>query len=199
VPAQQTLFGHEAPSFDALYSTLERVQLSDDVWVDYAPGWLSGHARLFDELERRTAWRTVQETVYDRTVEAPRLVASVPDDCPVHPVLDGARRTLSERYGTELERVSLALYRDGRDSVAWHGDRVARTMEATLVATVSVGAPRRFLLRARGGGKSVGFNLGSGDLIVMGGACQRTWQHSVPKVAHADARIAVIFRPRWDY
>ena len=69
--------------------------------------------------------------------------------------------------------------------------------EPTLVATVSLGEPRRFLLRPRKGGRSIRFALGGGNLFVMGGLCQRTWQHAVPKVADAQPRLAVMFRPVW--
>jgi alkylated DNA repair dioxygenase AlkB len=198
VPVQGTLIGHEPIAIDRKFSSIRRVLLSDGAWLEYAPGWLSGHAVLFDELSNSVSWRTVQETLYDKTVDAPRLIATLPEDGAVDPILEEMRRALSTRYDTAFERISLALYRDGRDSVAWHGDRVARRMESTLVATVSVGAPRRFLVRPRGGGPSRRFDLGWGDLIVMGGSCQRTWQHSVPKVAHADPRIAIMFRPSWE-
>jgi alkylated DNA repair dioxygenase AlkB len=60
-----------------------------------------------------------------------------------------------------------------------------------------VGGQRRFLLRPYGGGHSIALNLGWGDLLVMGGTCQRTWQHCLPKVAHAEPRIAIMFRPSW--
>lgn len=198
VPVQETLIGHEPISLDRRFSSIRRFALSQGAWLEYAPGWTSGHAVLFEELSKSVSWRTVQETLYDKTVDAPRLVATLPDDGPVHPVLEEMRHVLSIRYATKFERISLALYRSGSDSVAWHGDRIARRMNSTLVATVSVGAPRRFLLRPRGGGRSRRFHLGWGDLIVMGGSCQRTWQHSVPKVAHADPRIAIMFRPRWE-
>ena len=113
------------------------------------------------------------------------------------------RRALAARYATELPYLTLALYRDGRDSVAFHGDRVARNMPEALVATVSLGEPRRFLLRPhpernRGAPRrSVALSLGWGDLVVMGGACQRTWQHGIRKVAAAGPRMAVMFRPDW--
>jgi len=197
VEAQQHLFGHEEPAFDPSFSKLHRTPLSTDAWADFAEGWLEGHARLFDALESGTSWRTVQETLYDKTLTAPRLVATLPQDGPGHPIVDAMAYVLSERYQLALERVSLALYRNGDDSVAWHGDRIARQMPATIVATVSVGSPRRFLLRPRGGGRSTRFNLGAGDLLVMGGSSQRTWQHSVPKVARAYPRIAIMFRPLW--
>ena len=138
--------------------------------------------------------------MYDRMLEVPRLYAIVPDDGPGHPLLSEMRQLLSVRYRQAFERISLSLYRDGRDSVAWHGDRVARNMPEAIVATVSVGAPRRFLLRPKGGGQSIALSLGHGDLVIMGGSCQRTWQHAVPKVSQAPPRIAIMFRPRWaDY
>lgn len=62
---------------------------------------------------------------------------------------------------------------------------------------VSLGEPRRFLLERNEGGKTVAFSLGWGDLIVMGGSCQRTWKHGLPKVAHAGPRLVVMFRPDW--
>jgi alkylated DNA repair dioxygenase AlkB len=107
------------------------------------------------------------------------------------------RASLSEHYREPFAFVTLALYRDGRDSVAWHGDYVAREMPGALVATVSLGEPRRFLLRPAAGGRAVKFSLGWGDLLVMGGSCQRTWRHSVPKTAAGGARMAIMFRPAW--
>lgn len=165
--------------------------------MDYAPGWLSGHATLFESLLHGMNWRSGEELMYERLVRVPRVFASVPEDGPGHPLLETMRRAVSARYRTEFTRVGLALYRDGRDSVAFHGDRVAREMHSALVATVSVGTPRRFLLRPHGGGDSIAYNLGWGDLLVMGGTCQRTWQHGIPKLAHAQPRIAIMFRPNW--
>jgi alkylated DNA repair dioxygenase AlkB len=195
---QLALLGRESPSFDARFKRLTRASLGKGAWVDYVPGWLSGHAEVFEALLSSTTWQSGEEKMYDRVVEVPRVFASVPEHGPGHPILAEAASALSERYGEPFARISLALYRTGKDSVAFHGDRVARTMNEALVATVSVGAPRRFLLRPYAGGSSIGYNLGWGDLIVMGGTCQRTWQHAIPKVAHADPRIAVMFRPVWD-
>jgi alkylated DNA repair dioxygenase AlkB len=195
---QPTLFGNEAPRCDESFGSLERVELEHGAWIDVARGWLSGHATLFDTLVRDTKWRSEERKMYDRIVDVPRLYAMLPRDGPGHPVLDDMRRALDRRYGTAFEHVSLALYRDGKDSVAWHGDQVARRLPEALVATVSVGAPRRFLLRPYGGGRSFGYSLGWGDLVVMGGSCQRTYQHSVPKIARAEPRIAIMFRPTWE-
>jgi len=193
--AQRSLFGGGAAALDASFASLRRLHLDASAWVDHAPGWLAGHEALMDDLRRTTTWHQPRREMYDRTVDVPRLVASLPADGPGHPVLGEMRAALVRRYGVELPHVSLAYYRDGRDSVAWHGDYVAREMDEALVATVSLGEPRRFMMRPTGGGRSIAFSLGWGDLLVMGGSCQRTWQHAVPKVAKADPRIAVMFRP----
>jgi len=196
LPRQLGLFSVPTPGFDAGFAAVRRLELDEDAWIEHAPGWVSGHDALFDELERAVAWRSERRPMYDRVVDVPRLVAG-PLPVP-HPLLEAMRVALSERYGETFTRVSFALYRDGKDSVAWHGDTTARDMdEPTLVATVSLGEPRRFLLRPRGGGRTIPFSLGRGDLFVMGGACQRTWQHAVPKVARALPRLAVMFRPIW--
>ena len=136
--------------------------------------------------------------MYEQIVDVPRLVATLPDDGPGHPVLLQAADALSRRYGLALTRLSLAYYRDGRDSVAWHGDRLGRLVDDTVVAILSLGQPRRFLLRPAGGGASRAFDLGWGDLLVMGGTCQRTWQHAVPKMTLAGPRMSVQFRPDVD-
>jgi hypothetical protein len=196
---QLGLFGGESPDFDREFSAMRRVELAHDAWVEHQPGFIRGHEALFDALVRSTNFRIIEEQIYDKTLPTPRMIAGIPDDGPGHPLLEEIRRALEGRYGEAFVRVSMALYRDGRDSVAFHGDRVARTLPKALVATVSLGAPRRFLMRPRGGGPSQAWNLGWGDLFVMGGSAQRTWQHGIPKVAHAQPRLAVMFRPQWEY
>jgi alkylated DNA repair dioxygenase AlkB len=199
VPSQPTLFEGGPPAVDAgALAAMHRVQLDEAAWVEHLPDWVAGQDALMDALVRGTAWRSERRHMYDRIVDVPRLVAGLPEDGPGHPLVDRIRDILSTHYATAFARVSMGYYRDGADSVAWHGDTTARDMEEpTLVATVSLGAPRRFLLRPRGGGRSIAFSLGRGDLFVMGGACQRTWQHAVPKVARALPRVAVMFRPIW--
>jgi alkylated DNA repair dioxygenase AlkB len=194
--AQTTLFGGGEPRLDPTLAHAQRIRLSQGAWIDYAPGWLEGHETLFDALWRSTRWQYHRRRMYERVVDVPRLVADLPDDGPGHPVLAHAVQALSARYALPLDRISLAAYRDGRDSVAWHGDRLGRLTANTVVAILSVGAPRRFLLRPASGGPSRAFDLGWGDLLVMGGTCQRTWQHAVPKAAAvAGPRISVQFRP----
>ena len=181
-------------AFDPAFRSLSRRELSDGAWLEYAPGWVSGHDALFDQLEQALAWRTERRHMYDRLVDTPRLLAGVPRDG----IVEDMRRALSQRYREEFVRTTAALYRDGSDSVAFHGDTTARDLDQALVATVSLGQPRRFLMKPTEGGASIAYELGRGDLIVMGGTCQRTWRHGIPKVAHAAGpRIALMFRPSW--
>lgn len=195
LPQQMGLFGRDDPAVDERFADIRRVQLDEEAWVDHLPGWVHGHELLFETLSQGMRWRSERRPMYDRVVDVPRLLASVPEDGEGHPVLERARAALSARYGVRLRAVTMALYRDGRDSVAWHGDRVARDLPEALVATVSLATPRRFLLRPVGGGRAMTFALGWGDLLVMGGSCQRTWQHAIPKAARAHARLAIMFRP----
>ena len=193
---QGLLFGHETPRCAfGRPTSIERTELGEGAWIELQRGWLAGHARVFELLRDSLEWHTEERKMYDRMVDVPRLYASVPS----LPIIEEMRALLNDRYATHFSRVTAAWYRDGRDSVAWHGDYVARELqEDTLVATVSLGGPRKFLVRPSGGGKSRAWSLGWGDLIVMGGSIQRTHQHSVPKVAHAEPRIAVMFRPIWE-
>ncbi|WAZ19347.1 alpha-ketoglutarate-dependent dioxygenase AlkB [Streptomyces cinnabarinus] len=181
---------------------IRRTTLGRGAWIDVLPGWLSGSDGLFDRLAAEVPWRAERRTMYDQVVDVPRLLAFYGADDPLpHPVLDQARAALTAHYARELGEpfttAGLCYYRDGRDSVAWHGDRIGRgAREDTMVAIVSVGAPRDLLLRPSGGGETVRRPLGHGDLIVMGGSCQRTWEHAVPKTSRAAGpRISIQFRP----
>jgi alkylated DNA repair dioxygenase AlkB len=190
---QGTLRGGLEPSVDSAFTGLQRTDLDDAAWVDHAPGWVAGADVLFDDLLDHVDWHGRRVHMYDKVLDEPRLHGSLDDD--VRPeVVDHMRSLLSGRYGVEFTSVRANLYRDGRDSVAWHGDRVARELPEAYVATVSLGGQRRFLLRPKGGGRSVRFDPGPGDLLVMGGACQRTWEHTVPKTAHAEPRMSLTFR-----
>lgn len=195
----------DTPQLTTLAGRVVRTPLAHGAWVDHLPGWLTGSDELFLRLRETVPWRAERRQMYEREVDVPRLLsfygegASLPD-----PLLTEARERLSDHYEPELgERFrtsGLCYYRDGRDSVAWHGDRIGRGRSAdTMVAILSLGEPRRLLLRPNGGGagRTVGFALGHGDLLVMGGSCQRTWEHAVPKTSRpAGPRISVQFRPR---
>lgn len=182
---------------------IQRTVLSNGAWVDVLPGWLSGADLLFERLAADVPWRADRRPMYDRVVDVPRLQCFydegqlLPD-----PVLTDARDALSRHYRQELGEpftsAGLCYYRDGMDSVAWHGDTSGRgATHDTMVAIVSVGAARALMLRPRGGGESLRYPLGHGDLIVMGGSCQRTWEHAIPKTRRpVGPRISIQFRTR---
>jgi alkylated DNA repair dioxygenase AlkB len=192
------------PGPGPLGPTVQRTTLAHGAWVDVRPGWIAGADALFDRLAEAVPWREERRHMYDRVVDVPRLLCFYGEAEPLpDPMLVDAKRALDEHYAAELgERfrtAGLCLYRDGKDSVAWHGDTTGRSStEDTMVAIVSLGAPRTLALRPRGGGApGLRHEVGHGDLLVMGGSCQRTWEHSVPKTARPTGpRISVQFRPR---
>ncbi|HEX8760909.1 MAG TPA: alpha-ketoglutarate-dependent dioxygenase AlkB [Pseudonocardiaceae bacterium] len=193
LPFQPSLFGAGNPAADKMYSTLRRCQLDDESWVDVAPAWLSGADTLFEELAGSAAWDQRERWIHGRHVIEPRLtcgwtVGTSP------PPLDDLATLLSQRYGVAFDSIWANYYRDGRDSVAWHGDRVRFSLQRPLVAIVSLGSRRRFGLRPRGGGAGRWFTLDGGDLLVMGGRSQHDWEHTVPKAAHGGPRISITYR-----
>ena len=199
---QSTLFA-DAGGTEESFAPLrpERRPLSRGAWVDVQRDWLAHPDEVLDAMLTRVPWRAERREMYEQVVDVPRLVHRYDRGEPLpHPALEEAREALSAHYRPELGEpfvtAGCCYYRDGRDSVAWHGDRIGRGRSAdTMVAIVSVGDPRRLMLRPRGGGTSISVTMGHGDLVVMGGSCQRTWDHSVPKVAHAGPRVSVQFRP----
>ena len=225
-----------APALGALGRTVRRTRLGAGAWVDVRPGWVTASDDVFLQLVRAVPWHAERRQMYDRVVDVPRLLKFYEAGEPLpHPLLAEARDRLSAHYADELGEpfatAGLCYYRDGRDSVAWHGDTIGRSRrEDTMVAIVSFGEARRLLLRPRpagasrrvdvpdgdqprgghggdrggdrgggpdGGGSTLTFSLGHGDLLVMGGSCQRTWEHAVPKTARpVGPRVSVQFRPR---
>lgn len=186
----------------ALTGQVSRTLLEHGAWVDHRPGWVQGSDSVLDSLVRDIPWRSERRRMYDRVVDVPRLISWYDDarDLPQQVLVD-ARAALSAYYAPELGEpfvsAGCCLYRDGRDSVAWHGDTIGRgATHDTMVAIVSFGSPRTLALRPRGGGASLSFALGHGDLVVMGGSCQRTWEHAVPKTARAvGPRVSIQLRP----
>ena len=201
---QTTLF--EAPASGVGdFARIERRDLGAGAWVDVLRTWVPAPDDVFTTLVHDVPWRAERRQMYDRLVDVPRLVHTYMLDEPLpHPLLAQARDALSAHYAAELgepfRTAGCCYYRDGRDSVAWHGDTIGRgSTHDTMVAIVSFGDPRKLHLRPRadtpGGRESVAITMGHGDLVVMGGSCQRTWEHAVPKVAAAGPRISVQFRP----
>ncbi|WP_037306363.1 alpha-ketoglutarate-dependent dioxygenase AlkB [Amycolatopsis orientalis] len=200
---QASLFDECAALGLGSLGALRRTELTRGAWIDVLPGWLTGADELFTRLAEDVPWHAEKRQMYDRVVAVPRLLSYYREGMPLpHPILTEAREALSAHYADELGEPfvtsGLCFYRDGRDSVAWHGDDTGRSRtEDTMVAIVSVGAARQLALRPRGGGETVRHALGHGDLIVMGGSCQRTWEHAIPKTAKpVGPRISIQFRPR---
>jgi alkylated DNA repair dioxygenase AlkB len=192
------------PRLGPLAGAVERTHLSHGAWIDVRRGWLTGADELFERLLTVVPWQAERRPMYARVVDVPRLQCfyDEPDPLP-DPILAQARVALGEQYAAELREpfrtAGMCLYRDGRDSVAWHGDRIGRgSTHDTMVAILSLGSPRSLLLRPAGGGPAVHrYQIGHGDLLVMGGSCQRTWDHAVPKTARGvGPRISVQYRPR---
>ena len=202
---QPSLLDGGDPAVDVSFAGLRRIGLDERSWVDYCLGWLRGSDALFARLLEtgRFGQRTVH--MYERVLPEPRLTAGwstelpsggeAPGEDAVPDPLREIAAALSVRYQVDFDRIWVNLYRDGRDSVAWHGDRNRHTHRNPLVATVSLGARRRFLLRPRGGRTALTLRPGNGDLVVMGGACQHEWEHTVPKEAGAvGPRMSVTLR-----
>lgn len=187
----------------ALFEHADRRVLGDGAWVDVCSRWLDDGDTLFDELLAEVDWRAERRPMYDRVVDVPRLLSfhDLATKKTPHPRVAELRDRLNATYAAELGEpfttAGLCLYRDGNDSVAWHGDRIGRSRtEDTMVAIVSLGATRVLALRPKGGGRSLRLPQAHGDLLVMGGSCQRTWEHAVPKTTKpCGPRISIQFRP----
>jgi len=175
--------------------------LDDTAWVDHVSGWVEAPASLFELVVAEAPWTRRTVRMYDRMVAEPRLTAwyrNPLDDTRLPPALACIARALGDRYSRAFDSVGAALYRDGCDSVAWHRDRIDPAVVDPVVAIVSLGSARVMRMRPResrdGRRRSHSFQLLPGDLFVTGGLAQRTWEHSVPKVAGAGARISLQFR-----
>jgi alkylated DNA repair dioxygenase AlkB len=189
---QPSLLGEGPPEVDEAFAGASHRDLGSGAWVEHVPGWVAGADALFETVLVRAPWVARERPMYDRIVAEPRLTTGEWGDPPAP--IPAIAEHLSRRYERGLTVISANLYRDGRDSVAWHGDRIGRRTSETVVALVSLGSPRRFLLRPKGGGRALRFVTRPGDLLVLGGTCQRTWEHSVPKSKGAGPRISVMFR-----
>ncbi|WP_305785303.1 alpha-ketoglutarate-dependent dioxygenase AlkB [Symbioplanes lichenis] len=229
------MMGGAGATLEPLPGRLVRHHLAAGAWVDVLPGFVQSSDAVFDTLLHDVDWKAERRPMYDGVVDVPRLLRwyGRGERLP-HPLLTEARDSLTAHYAPELGEpfvtAGMCLYRDGRDSVAWHGDTLGRSSrEDTMVAIVSFGSPRNLVLRPRPGvaptsstaadrlraasdidrlraaashdvarptAETLRFPLGHGDLIVMGGSCQRTWEHAIPKTAKpVGPRVSVQFRP----
>lgn len=194
---QESLFAEaDAPAERLSFQGMRRDHLDDRSWLDVAPGWVPDHAALFDGLLEHAPWRQRSRTMWDKDVLEPRLVATWDAGEPLPLQVAEVVALLDVRYGVAFDSCLVNLYRDGTDAVAWHGDTVRKRLRDPLVATVSLGARRSFLLKPVDGGQGVRrYRPGEGDLLVMGGACQHEWLHTVPRERTASgARMSITLR-----
>ena len=181
----------------ALELAVKRVELGDDAWVDTMTGFVRGGDTLLDTLVDTVPLMAERRPMYENMVDVPRLSAHLPANQleSAAPVIGNIATMLGVRYRKAFTRVGINLYRNERDSVAWHADKIGRVMHRPIVGLVALGAARPFLLRPLGGGRSRRFVLGSGDLLVMGGTCQHRFEHAVPKLNRPTApRLSITFR-----
>ena len=191
---QTTLFAQGEPAVVA-DAAVHRQWLDATSWIDLSRSWLQGADELLARFAATIAWRGGRRPMYGRLVDEPRLHATLDlADAATPAVVREMVRVLDHRYHEGFDASFLNYYRNGNDSVAWHADRVGRHEIDPLVVVVSLGGPRRFHLRPMGGGPSVRLEIGSGDLLVMGGACQHHWEHCVPKMGVAAPRMSVTLR-----
>src|SRR5262245_8059087 len=190
------LFAGGDPATDAVDEPpVERLALDETSWLDVGRCWLAGADALFAALVDTVPWRQGRRRMWDRVLDDPRLSRWYAADADLpHPTLGVVREQLSARYRVPFGSIGLNFYRDGRDSVAFHAARELRELDDTLVAIVTLGGARPFLVRPKAGGRSVDVHPASGDLLVMGGRCQLAHEHGVPKVARAYPRISVSLR-----
>jgi alkylated DNA repair dioxygenase AlkB len=184
-PAQGNLFAAGPVRVEA-DARFERIDLGEGAWVDVARHWLGGADELAARLVVEVDWQHHRRWMYERMVDEPRLSRWYRADDPLpDEALAWFRVGVGRHYGVRFGAMGLNYYRDGRDSVAFHSDRELRHLDDTLVAIVTIGAERPFFLRPAGGGRRIDLRPASGDLLVMGGACQLSWEHAVPKTASA--------------
>ena len=202
-----SLFGFGQPEV-AARPAFVRQQLDPCCWVDSVHGFLTGADTLFDRLVAELPWQQGRRLMYGTWHDEPRLTSRLDlDESLVPPVVDDAVAVLADHYGRRFRGLFCNYYRGPDDGVAWHADRIGRQAVDPLVAIISLGGPRRFVMRPMktGGDDDAGswpdphraptrWLMHSGDLLVMGGATQHHWEHSVPKVKRAPARISLTTR-----
>jgi alkylated DNA repair dioxygenase AlkB len=199
VAHQRSLFATGDPAIDPRVR-IERIALDERSWVDVGRNWLRGADTVLDDLVDTVDWRQGRRRMWDRMVDDPRLSRWYREgDALPHPAFPAIRDALVERYSVPFGTVGLNYYRDGNDSVAPHSDRELRDLDDALVAIVTLGARRPFLVRpkdrkGRSQIRSIDLAPASGDLLVMGGACQAGWEHGLPKAARAGPRISATWR-----
>lgn len=183
---------------DTDFGSAERIQLDQKSWITYVPGWLCGDEVLMRHLMAHAPWEQRSRWMYDRVVQEPRLTAEYPVIAQApHPVLRYLADELSHHFGVAYTRLWMNWYRDNDDGTGWHADRPADKLDEAVIPVLSLGAGRRFLIKPDGGGRSTVIVTHGGDLVVMGGRCQKDYKHSVPKQRiAAGPRLSLNFSAR---
>jgi alkylated DNA repair dioxygenase AlkB len=196
---QPSLFAQADLTIDSNFRSATRTDLDENSWVEFVPGWLFGNETLLQRLVELVPFEEHKRWMYNRMVDEPRLTAEYPDiTAAPEPFLRTIAEALSRRYGVTYKGLWLNKYRDERDSSGWHGDWLTCKREQCTVPVLSLGASRRFLLKPRSGGPSTALTPAGGDLVVMGGRCQRDWLHCVPKqIRPAGVRVSLNFQSTW--
>jgi alkylated DNA repair dioxygenase AlkB len=184
----------------------ERVDLGDGAWVDVWRGWLDGPDAMFEHLSDGVSWQSSRLFRYDHWVEENRLGAMWRRGLPLpHPALADVHKTIQRHYGVRFESFGLMQYRDGRDGQAFHRDTDMRWLDDTVIAILTLGATRPWLMRPRTSrydhsesrGTTHDLRPATGDLIVMGGRCQADWEHSVAYLGNRAVRPRISLQ--WRY
>lgn len=176
----------------------------------FAPQWLAPDASvsLFERLMREIPWTTHRLRIFGREVDAPRRSCWIGDPGagytysrtrfepePWPAVLRPVRARLEAEVGAHFDSVLANLYRDGRDSMGWHSDDEPELGPEPVIASLSLGGTRRFVLKHRRTDARHAIELPSGSLLLMHGATQRDWKHALPRTARpVAARINLTFR-----
>ena len=183
---------------------VDRRQLDDGSWVELIAGFVRDPRAEMASLHQRTSWQQSEVLRYDRYVPEKRLGAQVRAE--TVPLLRQTELHLGSRWRVRWDGVAALLYRDGSDFQGFHGDREMRWLDDTLIAIVVLGQRRPFVLRPRSTSDrytrvpagdhhdDVVLTPGEGDLLVMGGACQRDWLHTVPPADTDQPRISLTWR-----
>ncbi|NNC80308.1 MAG: alpha-ketoglutarate-dependent dioxygenase AlkB [Acidimicrobiales bacterium] len=193
-PRQTSLLALGSADLPGGFHDVHRTDLGAGAWIDHAPNWLPGADEWFEQVTAEFPWMSATRPMYDRIVAVPRLIANVTrgkDDISAN--LEQLASLFDDHYGRRFGSIGANWYRSGGDSVAIHRDKVKRPADA-IIAIVSVGERRPFVLKPDGGGQTLHLQLGDGDLLVMGGTTQQHWQHGVPKTRAAGSRVSIMFR-----
>jgi alkylated DNA repair dioxygenase AlkB len=158
-------------------------------------------ARWFAALRDGADWALMQRPMYDRVVDVPRMLTRyLLDALPAHLAAPVAEMlaTVQARAPGRYTSLGLNRYRDGADSVAMHGDKLHTIAAGEPIALLSLGAPRRMLIKAKAvGARAIALDLEPGSLLVMSHASQRTHEHGIPKTTKpVGERISAVFRAR---